>query len=321
MGSEKRFKKGPKYERASSRVKRPVETNVPVTFPLPEDTRRHLGSVRQTIIPRTANLFLLFNKLPMCWVKKDNMWDTELKLDRKKINLKSKFLEEIEEEQNSLKQHAEKYLNAIRVRYERLIKNFQDRDYKVKLFSLTTDYRLILGLGGTSVLETGFTLHPLYGFPYIPASSLKGVARAYAEIVEDASKDLIQEIFGSEVKDRILETNRQGKVVFLDGIPIKFPKLEVDIMNPHYGSYYQGNEPPADYLSPNPINFLTIAPGTTFSFALFSKEETLTRKAEKWLKGGLKELGAGGKTNSGYGYFNERHPYLYHRDKPFYKHQ
>lgn len=41
------------------------------------------------------------------------------------------------------------------------------------------DSRLALGLGTASVFETGITLHHVYGFPYIPASSVKGVVRSW----------------------------------------------------------------------------------------------------------------------------------------------
>jgi CRISPR-associated protein Cmr6 len=43
-------------------------------------------------------------------------------------------------------------------------------------FTLTTDWRLITGLGRTGPLEVGFTFHR-YGFPFLPGSSLKGLAR------------------------------------------------------------------------------------------------------------------------------------------------
>ena len=43
----------------------------------------------------------------------------------------------------------------------------------------TTSSRLIVGLGGSSVLETSIKLHHIYGVPYIPASAVKGVLRAY----------------------------------------------------------------------------------------------------------------------------------------------
>ena len=56
-------------------------------------------------------------------------------------------------------------------------------------FPLKTRSRLIIGLGGKGTLEMGITLHHLYGFPYIPGSALKGLARSYglsriAEILE-----------------------------------------------------------------------------------------------------------------------------------------
>ncbi len=65
----------------------------------------------------------------------------------------------------------------------------------------------------------------------------------------------------------------------MDGLPTTFPQLDLDIMNPHYGDYYQkkkdnkGNPiPPADYLNPVPVTFLAVATGQRFSFATFSME-------------------------------------------------
>src|SRR5260370_38167739 len=46
-------------------------------------------------------------------------------------------------------------------------------------FELTLDWRMIVGLGGETVLETDITLHHLYGIPIIPGSALKGLTRAY----------------------------------------------------------------------------------------------------------------------------------------------
>jgi hypothetical protein len=46
--------------------------------------------------------------------------------------------------------------------------------------------RMALGLGEAAAYETGILLHHLYGLPYVPASSLKGVVRSF----------LIQEHFG-----------------------------------------------------------------------------------------------------------------------------
>ncbi len=46
-------------------------------------------------------------------------------------------------------------------------------------FSLKTEWRLVTGLGRKGPLEVGFTFNR-FGFPILPGSSLKGVARAYA---------------------------------------------------------------------------------------------------------------------------------------------
>jgi len=112
----------------------------------------------------------------------------------------------------------------------------------------------------------------------------------------------ITNIFGSQFSEK----PSQGKVIFFDAIPLKFPKLKLDIMNPHYQEYYSdssGKTPPADYLSPNPIFFLTVGEGAEFYFAVASRENGLATKAKKWLENALKELGVGAKTSAGYGYF------------------
>jgi CRISPR type III-B/RAMP module RAMP protein Cmr6 len=41
------------------------------------------------------------------------------------------------------------------------------------------DWRLAIGLGSGSIFETSISLHHIYGFPYIPASAIKGVLRSY----------------------------------------------------------------------------------------------------------------------------------------------
>ncbi len=50
------------------------------------------------------------------------------------------------------------------------------------LASPTTAWRLVCGWGTNPALETGLTLHPFLGFPYVPGSSLKGAVHAVAEV-------------------------------------------------------------------------------------------------------------------------------------------
>jgi CRISPR-associated protein Cmr6 len=247
---------------------------------------------------------------------------------------------------------------------------------------MQTDWRLIAGLGKKGSLEVGFTFHR-YGFPYLPGSSLKGLARAYglleiAIALEPAIKaknekeplSKLDEILSCEETQKFEEglksynpnsdvlemarafrqifgtTESAGKAIFFDGIPsAKFPpRLELDIMNPHYPDYYKemgSKEPktyPANWQSPIPVQFLTVASRSVFRFAIgwraspqdkedgseknqttwngwFKGEQIkqaadektprLLKLARRWLQGGLLELGAGGKTSAGYGYFED----------------
>jgi CRISPR-associated protein Cmr6 len=170
---------------------------------------------------------------------------------------------------------------------------------------LDTEGRLVAGLGYDSPLEVGLSLHPLYGFPYLPGSSVKGVARSFAETVAGASEEDLLVVFGSTTKNETEAQMQQGAVRFLDAIPTAHPDLEVDVMTPHYGAYYIGDapSPPGEWHHPVPVPFLTVAAGATFRFSLYSRDEEALVKAAEWMREGLFWLGAGGKTAAGYGLF------------------
>lgn len=176
-------------------------------------------------------------------------------------------------------------------------------------FSAMTDWHMVVGLGGETVLETDLTLHHLYGFPYIPGSALKGLTRAYAagEVypstkIENDNAEL-QRIFGTQEK--------AGTVIFFDAMPIDGQtSIVLDIMNAHYPNYYGEKRPPTNDQNPNPITFLTVA-STTFMFALAPRNPSneIHRKdveqAKEWLQLALAKYGIGGKTSAGYGYFKD----------------
>src|SRR6266567_7786170 len=182
---------------------------------------------------------------------------------------------------------------------------------QVTRFDATLDWRMVIGLGGESVLETDITLHHLYGIPFIPASALKGLTRAYVtgeiegyksdEI--DKDNEEIKRIFGSQ--------EHAGTVIFFDAMPLDGKAgFVLDIMNPHYPEYYSGNKPPTNDQSPIPVTFLTVA-NTTFTFALAPRDagkEQHVRDVEQvkvWLQEALQKYGVGGKTSAGYGYFKK----------------
>jgi CRISPR type III-B/RAMP module RAMP protein Cmr6 len=171
-------------------------------------------------------------------------------------------------------------------------------------FSAVTDWRMAVGLGGESVLETDLTLHHLYGIPYIPGSALKGLTRAYVTGEVYPSKDIehdnetVKHIFGSQ--------DRAGTVIFFDAMPVDGKAtFALDIMNSHYPNYYGEKKPPTNDQNPNPVTFLTVT-STTFMFALATRDPRYiddVNKAKDWLQKALEKYGVGGKTSAGYGYF------------------
>ncbi len=192
------------------------------------------------------------------------------------------------------------------------------------------EWRFVTGLGGHSVYETGITLHHVYGIPYIPASSIKGVLRSwviYSQFGNNEGKAISEceqfcKVFGCPAEvtverdgkrtkyKSIFGEARQGKVAFFDALPLKPPTIEPDIMNPHYPKWYGGTGAPVDTDSPNPVFFLTVK-DTPFQFLLGSKEWNLESKTfwdgktlGWWLENALSEHGIGAKTAVGYGYFN-----------------
>jgi len=185
-------------------------------------------------------------------------------------------------------------------------------------FTAKTDWRFVTGLGRKGVLEVGFTFHR-YGFPILPGSSVKGVARAYARLAlemqdpddKDAPPDFTAVFGRAPQKGEAEDVAQAGGAIFFDALPEKNPVLVVDILNPHYPDYYnnKGAQAPTNWQSPKPVNFLTVEEGTPFCFAVGWRGEwndeakRLQALAVDWLKGGLSELGAGAKTSAGYGYF------------------
>ncbi|GIW95030.1 MAG: hypothetical protein KatS3mg110_3071 [Pirellulaceae bacterium] len=211
-------------------------------------------------------------------------------------------------------------------------------------FTARTEGPMTLHLARASALENaGICLHALYGFPVLPGSGLKGLARAYAETVwfpgqyeknDDGSPrnngevQKAQEAWGSI--ERIFgwspnsdqgktwkpagiqspEGASSGTVVFYDAWPTRWTPLIEDILNNHHPKYYQENtdaNPPGDFENPVPVYFLAVDRGAEFLFAAGPRTTKSTeediRLALSWLIGGLTRLGAGAKTASGYGRF------------------
>ena len=191
-------------------------------------------------------------------------------------------------------------------------------------------------------------MHPVFGFPYIPASAINGILRSWIinEVFDTDGQNsdkkaftsrLFCDLFGCEATPDGFYTkeNRKGHLIFLDAYPSSGVSIEPDVMTPHYGEYYntEGVVPPADYLNPNPILFLTVV-NTSFVFRIGIKEkynrrlvdytgdelataslsaklnrrnltgdDLLNKMALNWLKDALQFSGIGAKTAVGYGRF------------------
>jgi len=163
----------------------------------------------------------------------------------------------------------------------RQVNQIRNLGFSTAPLHLKNDFRLIIGLGNESVYENGMTLHHIYGIPYIPGSAVKGITRSW----------IITEAFGTDEKAecRAMEDNlftyifgkggdgdesgNKGNVFFFDAFPTAVPAIEPDIMNNHYQSYYDGSTPPADWINPNPVFFLTVKNGK-FCFQVGVKNNT-----------------------------------------------
>ena len=111
----------------------------------------------------------------------------------------------------------------------------------------------------------------------------------------------------------------RGALTFWDIYPqIKADRLQVEVMTPHQTHYYQKGETPHESGSPNPINFLTVPPGSGFAFhvqcnlpflAAVAPELALDGRWQVLLRGAFVHafdwLGFGAKTAVGYGQMSE----------------
>ena len=163
-------------------------------------------------------------------------------------------------------------------------------------FTASPEWRMVVGLGQTNILETSMTLDRTTGIPVIPGSALKGLAASYALLCilekTDRDKDVERE-YQRFLKRDIPELPQHfeafvkifgyqgeaGQVIFLDAVPTKPPKLEPDIMNNHHQEYYgdnTGNTPPAPWDNPIPVYFLTLGRESEFAFAIAGRNNQET---------------------------------------------
>jgi len=179
--------------------------------------------------------------------------------------------------------------------YDKIVENYCEtisnfiKNLNSKSFTSKITYRLLIG-SEVSVYETSIRLHHIYGIPFIPSTAIKGVVKSYLEL--ENKFDNYIDLFGTQEKE--------GKIIFFDAFPTSKPNIKIDIMNPHYGDYYNKDKAPTDDKNPIPINFLTVE-DTTFQFLIASKEE-IDKSFITLFEEALQNHGIGAKTAVGYGY-------------------
>ena len=278
-----------------------------------------------------------------------NSSNTKVPLDTKRLNLSSHIVDNFNLKLNKFANYENdkfQFINGNRCiqasfgnlfdkerpyfirRLESVKSLFKAKNHLLEL-KFRPQWRLVSGLGGHSVYETSINLHHIYGVPFIPASSIKGVLRSwilFSKFNNDESEAIIKcrmfcEVFGCPGEIRSKASNKieksflgfayQGKVTFFDGMPIETPKIVPDVMNPHYGEWYTKGKAPVDSDKPVPIFFLTVK-DTAFQFLIGSKYYNLNedifwdgKTLGWWLINALSEHGIGAKTAVGYGYMNQ----------------
>lgn len=205
--------------------------------------------------------------------------------------------------------------DALTAKALRLIQLAQARGGQWRVYVCAGNF--VTGMGNAHPLENGFAWHHTLGAPYLPGSAVKGLARAVVETAYAGTDqaDVLRRWFGTASKEDVPE--QQGQFIFLDALPVKPCPLRPEVMTPHTGKWQEqgGTRPdsidaqPGDWHSPVPVSYLT-ARGLALQFTVLPAPELAANKAHcqqefenLWqaLEYGLAEMGAGGKTSTGFG--------------------
>jgi CRISPR-associated protein Cmr6 len=142
-------------------------------------------------------------------------------------------------------------------------------------------------------------MHPVYGVPYIPASSIKGVVRAWAEQQDAEIQAQVKDMFGylNMSSNASQEDSASiGKIQFLDAFPTA-QCLSLDLANPQWHWDKDNvlyNPEPHALLS---LNNVTLLIGIKVT-GRGSQQDIAT--VEEWIRAAMK-LGIGSRVSAGYG--------------------
>ena len=192
--------------------------------------------------------------------------------------------------------------------------------------------RMIVDPSGSLIEHAGMKLHPHFGMPFVPGSSVKGVARHAAwcdwrdadEVDKPAIATNIASVFGYPTNEKDLDdalakegtTVQAGTVMFFAAYPTGAASLVMDIVNVHHREYYLRMKGDDDQLlypvalddeQPVPNFFPAVEKDAEFRFAIAPTDratEADMKFAEKALVSAIALHGVGAKTAAGYGWFD-----------------
>ena len=192
--------------------------------------------------------------------------------------------------------------------------------------------RLAINLADSLIQNAGICLDRLFGLPYIPGSTIKGVCRhtALGELrtAQGGERlrvfDLFCAAFGTAENDfengdlcdycdliANRPKNQRGSVAFLPAYPVTEAETVVDLTNVHYPEYYRtGVIENLAKERPQPNPFPAVEVGAQFAFCLVLSRSGAERQVldagRRWLQAALTVEGLGAKTAAGYGWFSLR---------------
>ena len=130
-------------------------------FPIPKDTAEVINSGRQ----ECRNWGLLFQR----YTEYRDGWA----LDKDKLVAFKYVVDHANEAKRSNDRHSTDYREMIERHQQRWRLTVKAAGSPADcIFEASPEWRLVIGLGQDSALETGFTFHHVYGFPYLPGSAL-----------------------------------------------------------------------------------------------------------------------------------------------------
>ncbi|BAZ04395.1 RAMP superfamily CRISPR-associated protein [Calothrix sp. NIES-3974] len=233
------------------------------------------------ITPQAINMSELGNPLQALYWTEAKLPDENDEVERMKI-LKDTVTAE---------KNCQDIYKKLRDRTLKLVDNQEENTLKV-----TFNWRL--RVGGTRGFRELLlpVLHPVFGIPYIPASTLKGAACTWAKKHGASAQicDLLGMLEGKNAK--------AAKVEFLDAFPIK-PCLSIDVATPQWSwerNVVKYQPVPHAFLSLFQPEFLIGLRLTAQGKSDKNLDKNVVQTVKEWLENALLE-GIGSRVSSGYG--------------------